>query len=275
MKSIQQMMGKQSVKVLKKFICKTCQHPVIQKEMVIPFGPYRGRKVAVHEGCKCKDMEIVRKVLQTNKQQKQKKLAKLFQGHSLINTSLQRAAFETFQVRTDSLKKVKEDMIQYAKDFHPETSTNLLFVGGFGVGKSHLAVAITKELMKQGYSCLFLSVPKLLTKIRQTYSGTTNFNEAMILELIESVDLFVLDDLGTEYTNKKKSDDNWTHTKLFEVLDSRQGKPTIYTTNLNGEQLKKKVNGRNLSRIMDGTEVVHMNGVDYRMRGRVHYEKGN
>lgn len=270
MRAIKKSVFRPEEKLIDEFICKGCGFPVQQKEMIIPIGPYKGDKTIANYGCRCEDLKLVENVIKQSKENKLKRLNRIFDENSLINKSLRTATFKNYNPTTTELGYAKSKLMEYAKEFKKDESSNLLLVGDYGVGKSHLAVAITKELINKGNTCLFLSVPKLLTKIRQTYSGNTNFNEADILDLIASVDLFVLDDLGTEYTNLKNNDDNWTHTKLFEVLDSRSGKPTIYTTNLTGDQLRGKVNSRNLSRIMDGTEVIEMNGPDYRMRGFRH-----
>lgn len=253
--------------ILNEYQCDGCGKFVKEAEMVIPFGPRKGETVVAKIGCKCEDIKLAKQVIENNKKAKLDRLLKIFNEHSLINESLKTASFKSYHPTTEELGNAKRRLMIYAKEFDKKNSPNLLLVGNFGTGKSHLAVAVTKELMHKGFTCLFLSVPKLMTKIKQTYNGDTSFNEADILELIESVDLFVLDDLGAEYTNLTKENDNWTQTKLFEILDSRSGKPTIFTTNLSSDELEEKVNARNLSRIMDGTEVIKMFGPDYRMRG--------
>ncbi len=227
----------------------------------------KGILLSLIKVAKCEDIKLAKQAIQQKKESALNRLRKDFDDHSLINKSLSTATFKTYKPTTVELGEAKTRLMQYVKDFKPYESNNLLLVGSYGTGKSHLSVAITKELMRNGHTCLFLSVPKLFTKIKQTYGGNSTISEADILDLIESVDLFVLDDLGTEYTNKRSNDDNWAHTKLFEVLDSRLGKPTIYTTNLSSEQLREKLNSRNLSRLMDQTEVIAMSGPDYRMKG--------
>lgn len=254
-------------KLLEKFTCEGCGRNVERKEMVIPFGPRKGEIIIANLGCKCEDIRLVEQAIKQGKANKAKKLQKLFEGNSMMSKALERASFKTYHPPTEELGNAKRRLMAYVKEFHPEKSSNLLLVGTYGTGKSHLAVSVTKELMEKGFKCLFLSVPKLLTKIKQTYNGNGNFSEADILELIENVDLFVLDDLGTEYTNKRDENDSWAHTKLFEVLDSRSGKPTIFTTNLKSSQLVEKMNERNLSRVMDGTEIIKMDGPDYRRKG--------
>lgn len=252
--------------LLREFVCDGCGRSVKETEMVIPIGPRKGEKIIAKLGCKCEDIKLAKRALELSKKSRLDKLQRIFNDNSLINQSLKSATFKNYHPTSEELGNAKRKLMKYVKEFDKNKSHNLLLVGNYGTGKSHLAVAITKELINAGYSCLFLSVPKLLTKIKQSFDGNTKFKEADILELIESVDLFVLDDLGTEYTNQHRDNDNWTHTKLFEVLDNRSGKPTIFTTNLSSKELEMKVNTRNLSRILDGTEVIEMNGTDYRRR---------
>lgn len=260
---------------IQELTCEGCNQIVTQKEMTIPVGPRKGETFIANMGCKCEDIAIAKAEVKARKDGKLNKMQQSFNEHSLVNRSLQKATFRNYKPTTWQLGDIKSRMMQYAREFDVNQSSNLLLVGGYGVGKSHLSIAVTKELIAKGHTCLFLSVPKLLTKIKQTYGGNSEFDEADILNIIESVDLFILDDLGTEYTNARTGNDNWTHTKLFELLDSRSGKPTIYTTNLTGEELRQKVNSRNLSRIMDGTEVIEMDGPDYRMRGLKKHESTN
>src|SRR5699024_452498 len=123
----------------------------------------------------------------------------------------------------------------------------------------HLSVAVTKELMRKGKSCLFVSLPKLLTKIKNTYSGG-EVSEDKLLKMIQDVDLLVLDDVGAEQQT------DWVNSKLFEIMDDRAGKATIYTTNLNSKELRKQIGERNFSRMMDNLQIIPMNGRDYRRK---------
>lgn len=254
-------------KLLKTYICDGCGRNVQKKEMVIPMGPRKGEVIIADLGCKCEDIRLVEQAIKQGKENKINKIKKIFDNNSMMNRSLQNATFKTYNPTTPDLHEAKRNLMAYAKNFDKEKSSNLLLVGTYGTGKSHLSVSLTKELMQKNYTCLFLSVPKLFTKIKETFNSSSQFSQSDIFTLIESVDLFVLDDLGAEYTNAKNGIDNWAHTTLFEVLDNRQGKPTVFTTNLNSNQLAHKMNDRNMSRIMDGTKVIEMNGPDYRRRG--------
>nr|WP_279665210.1 ATP-binding protein [Ectobacillus ponti] len=151
-------------------------------------------------------------------------------------------------------------------NFDKEKPQNLLLAGSYGTGKSHLARAATIELMQQGYSCMFISVPKLFAKIQESFNKNSSFSESQFISYLQSVDLLVIDDLGTEHYGKDTDGESWGHTKLFEILDGRAGRHTIYTTNLVEEALEDKVNGRNFSRILDNTEIIYMVGPDFRRK---------
>ena len=50
-------------------------------------------------------------------------------------------------------------------------ATNLIFLGPPGVGKSHLAVALTIEAISHGYSAYFITATKLIEDLRKAYQS--------------------------------------------------------------------------------------------------------
>ncbi|HHY74063.1 MAG TPA: ATP-binding protein [Bacillus bacterium] len=253
--------------VLDEYMCE-CGQLVQKTEMELLFGPKAGEMVIVNAGCKCEDIKLAAEAEEAHRRMKKRKMDDFFKQNSLVNKNLQSATFENYIPPNQAFTDAKYKLVEFAETFNPDNYQNLLLVGTYGTGKSHLSYAAVKKVMDLGYSCLFLSVPKLLTKIKETYNRQSKFSEEEILEFILEVDLLVLDDLGAEYTNKRNGDenDNWAQSKLFEVIDSRAGKHTIYTTNLNSADLEEKVNSRNFSRILDNTEIIVMNGPDYRKK---------
>lgn len=187
------------------------------------------------------------------------KVTRLFDENSLINKDLQKASFDNYEPNTNS-KSALELTKRYADIFNMDKPRNLLLYGNYGTGKSHLSVAITKNLMEKGYTCLFISMPKLLSKIRTTYNKNSQQSESDLMQYLEDVDLLVLDDIGAE------KDNEWSISKLFEIVDGRIGKHTIYTTNFEPSELRKKIGERNFSRVMQNTYEVKMIGEDYRLR---------
>ncbi len=203
---------------------------------------------------------MVQQILQENAAARRAKLQKVFDTNSLIPKKLLPATFENYQPGNESQALAKQKGMEYADHFDTEESRNLLMTGPYGVGKSHIAVSIQKRLMHLGFSCIYISTPKLLTKIRDTYNRDSEHNELELLEMIEQVDCLVLDDIGAE------NGTDWTASKVFEVVESRLGKHTIYTTNLSGRQLEKQIGERNMSRLSQDTEWLKVVGEDYRRR---------
>ncbi|WP_010529028.1 ATP-binding protein [Lentibacillus jeotgali] len=257
MESVKQHMKSPEQKVLQTFGCDGCHQHVSQTELIIPSGPRKGERVIANYGCRCEDIKLAKAAEQNYSQLKHRKLMEKFNYYSLINESLKEATFDNFDAYDTNLKQAKKKVLAYSHSF--DRKQNLLLTGDYGTGKSHLSLSITKALMKKDYECLFLSLPKLLTKVKGTYN-TKGVTEEELLTIIQRVDLLVLDDIGAEQQTE------WSTSKLFEILDDRSGKATVYTTNLSSDELKKRVNERNFSRMMDNTNVIVMNGSDYRRR---------
>lgn len=256
-----------TMNILDEYDCEGCGESGVRLvEMPIMGGPEKGKLERFTLGCKCKDKPIAQSVVQNEHKAKMNRAKDVFDQNSLVNQSLLKASFENYYPTSAELDRAKKDVFTFVKEFDPTVGNNLLLTGTYGTGKSHLSFSAAKKLIEIGHTALFLSVPKLLTKIKDTYNSKAQFSENDLLDYIANVDLLVLDDLGAEYTNMKNGGDNWTWTKLFEVIDSRSGKSTIYTTNLTGNELEAKVNPRNFSRMMENTTIVKMFGRDYRKK---------
>ncbi|WP_174615250.1 ATP-binding protein [Virgibacillus ihumii] len=257
MESIKQHIKIPKHNLLQTFVCDGCNQYVSQTELIIPSGPREGERVIANYGCRCEDIKLAKAAEQKYSRLKRSKLMDSFNYYSLINDSLKEATLDNFELLDSNLKRAKEKVLAYIHSF--DRKQNLLLKGNYGTGKSHLSISITKELMKRDYECLFLSLPKLFTKIKRTYD-TKGITEDELLNVIQHVDLLVLDDIGAEQQTE------WSTSKLFETLDDRSGKATIYTTNLSSDELKERVNERNFSRMMDNTNVIVINSLDYRRR---------
>lgn len=206
------------------------------------------------------ERRLVESILKENDLRKKENIKKMFEEKSLINVELQKATLDNYVPTTELLQKAKKIAIKYVNSYSKDNPINILLFGNYGTGKSHLSVGITKALMDKEITSIFISMPKLHTKLRDTYNKKSQQSEAEIMKALEDIDLLVLDDIGAE------KDTEWANSKLFEILDSRQGKHTIFTTNLNENNLKAHVGERNYSRLMYNTHLVKMTGDDYRLR---------
>ena len=150
---------------------------------------------------------------------------------------------------------------------------SILFTGKTGCGKTHLAVAIVRELVNRSavYDVKFITAPELLLEIRATFRPSAHKyddggrceadTEQDILDKYSKCELLVLDDLGAE----KVSD--FTIQSLYLVIDRRNRdlRPTIVTTNLSLEEIETQIDARMASRLAD-MKVVKLTMPDYRKK---------
>lgn len=237
-----------------------CGEQVKVYEVEIPFGPSEGKKIETKMGCKCEDLKLAKQALDERHQKKVEKMISYFESHSLINKELQQATIDSYQPSDETQVKAKKIAQRYIDVFDKKEPRNLLFCGSYGIGKSHLAKSITDGVIEKGYSAIFISVPKLLSKFRSSYNKESEISEGQMIEALNHTDVLVLDDLGAEKSSE------WAIEKLFEVIDSRQGMHTIYTSNYCPKDLIQRLGERNFSRVVNrDTTIVEIEGDNYRL----------
>ena len=102
-----------------------------------------------------------------------------------------------------------------------------MLLGPSGVGKTHLAVAALKEVIRHGHAGLFCDYRELLKEIQASYNPASESTEMSVLEPIRTVELLVLDDLGASKPSA------WVLDIIGLVLNARynERRMTILTTN--------------------------------------------
>ena len=146
----------------------------------------------------------------------------------------------------DDLRNLRE-ALRHAQDFAAAPWSWLVYSGGPGCGKTHLAVAIANTRMLRGEPVLFQVVPDLLDHLRASFSPNSTVTYDELFEEVRSSSLLVLDDFGSQ------SSSPWAEEKLFQIVNHRYNHalPTVVTTNLAPEGLEPRL----LSRIMGGASI--------------------
>ena len=128
---------------------------------------------------------------------------------------------------------------RFVEDY-PVEKTGLLFVGSVGVGKTHLAVGVIKDLIREkGIHCLFCDYRELLKSIQNSYNPSVQATEMEILRPIFEAEVLVLDELGAVRSTE------WVFDTVNYVLNSRynDNKTTIITTNFpDGQETNAEIN---------------------------------
>ncbi len=111
---------------------------------------------------------------------------------------------------------------------YPVDNTGLLLIGSIGVGKTHLAVGIIKELiLSKGIACLFYDYRELLKQIQNSYNDSVKATELEVLRPVFETEVLVLDELGAVKPTE------WVWDTVSLILNTRynDNRTTIITTN--------------------------------------------
>jgi DNA replication protein DnaC len=169
----------------------------------------------------------------------------------------------------------------------PATDSGLLFVGGPGTGKTHLVVALVRELMlAKGAHVLFYEQRELLKALQGTFDAGSTQRESEVLGPVQAAEVLVLDDLGAGRTT------GWARDVMHDVIAHRYNEQRLLliTSNLpTGDEteaqrgvrqgqaspegllsLRDRLGDALMSRLYEMCRVVPVAGQDYRSGIKMH-----
>ncbi len=190
-----------------------------------------------------------------------------------------RADFENFILPRDNpvaaggLSQAMLMARSYASEYPAVDKPGLLFFGGPGAGKTHLAVAVLRRLLSRGFEGVFFDFQDLLERIRAGWSDTAGATSKEAYSAALDTEILVLDDLGAHRMI------DWVEDTVTAIITHRcnHRKPMIVTTNLLDPEagqvrhmdtlLEQRIGMRARSRLFEMCRVVRMPNVeDYRIR---------
>jgi DNA replication protein DnaC len=171
----------------------------------------------------------------------------------------------------------------FARDFPNVKPPGLLFMGDPGVGKTHLAVGVMKQLLDKGHECVFFDYQNLLDRIRSGYDAASGAADREAYRAALDAPVLVLDDLGAHRVTE------WVEDTVTSIITYRcnNRKPMIATTNLPDQDvggkeveytgaggtpvykktLSEMIGTRARSRLFEMCKVIRMPAVeDYRVK---------
>jgi len=167
-----------------------------------------------------------------------------------------------------SLKQAKLVAQGFIRDYPGTSEKGLLLMGPSGVGKTHLAVAALKELLRRGHQGIFCDYRELLKEIQASYNPQSESTEMKILEPIRNTEILVLDDLGASKPSI------WVLDIIGLVLNARynERRVTILTTNYFDESPAAELSARlpNGDRVKIVKEDSLADRIGARMRSRLY-----
>ncbi|MVB10254.1 IstB-like ATP binding protein [Caprobacter fermentans] len=159
-----------------------------------------------------------------------------------------------------AMREILQNCRKYAETFSIASSQNLIMQGATGLGKTHLSLAVANEVLRKGYGVVYCSVNNLISRLENEHFGREETGDTG--SLLESCDLLILDDLGTEFRS------SFSVAAIYNIVNTRLllRRPTIISTNLSMRELQDRYSDRFASRIAGNYVRLMFLGHDNRMQ---------
>lgn len=185
----------------------------------------------------------------------------VFFNESILSKEVAKASFANFEVKSELDQQALNYGKRLARDYVKGMEGNAVLKGPTGVGKSHLSMAIAKQINEtfknynQARTVIFVSVAKLMQLLKDNFDKKdSKYSQERMTKLLTECDYLILDDLGKESTtgNSVRSTGDWKYSFLFNILDNRE--TTIINTNFTVKELQKIYDNAFVSRVLKGAK---------------------
>lgn len=226
------------------------------KARVMDMTDFGGRKLTMNcPTCSqaARDAEAARKVAEAEGQRRHKVAALNYAAG--IPVRFQARTLESYRHELPGQKRALNVARRFVESWpeQREKGTSLIFTGGPGTGKTHLACAIGSALM-QGHlaAVCFGTVLELLRTVKDTYRKDSPRTETEAIADLLRYDLLILDEVGVQIGSEHEKN------LLFEILNGRYQDclPTILLSNLNAADLEAFLGQRVMDRYRECGAVV-------------------
>lgn len=140
---------------------------------------------------------------------------------------------------------------------------NVVFYGSFGLGKSHLAMAITRNLCQKGFRCLYTSTASFVNELCAAQKTLTL---SSLFKRLDRYDLITLDELGYTPQSQEGAD------LFFQLISQRyERRSLMITTNLVYSEwgkvfMSSTATAAAVDRIIHNCETFNLQGESWRAR---------
>lgn len=188
-----------------------------------------------------------------------------------LSSKMQLCSFDSF--RTDfypdapvgscpNCRTAMSGILSYCRHYAENFSMNsksICMLGLTGLGKTHLSLAIARTVSGLGYNVAYGSAPNFLRAVEKEHFGRAE-SETDTMELLQSADLLILDDLGAEFESQ------FYISTVYNIVNTRMnaGMPTIISSNFTPQELQRRYTDRIVSRVLATYDYLCFFGEDIR-----------
>lgn len=176
--------------------------------------------------------------------------------------------FELWNPGDPTLRRARDRAREFVEEY-PAVEKGLLFVGGAGTGKTHLATAVLRELVdRKGVTGLYVDMLDLIQQLQMSIESASVTREAILAPVVQA-EVLVLDELGAGKVSP------WVMDLIYYIINTRymRRRVTLCTSNYRDtpgkpgdETLADRVSARVRSRLFEMCTVVELRGTDFRQR---------
>lgn len=158
--------------------------------------------------------------------------------------------FENYAKDTESRGRNFQACKDYADNFkdHFRAGRCMIMSGSVGTGKTHLAIAIAKQVLADlGATVRYTTVSNLLAEMKATYGGDSKRTDQHVMDEMTDPNLLILDEVGTT----KQSE--FEMSTIFSLINTRYECmfPTIVISNLGLSQISDAIGERCYDRLRE------------------------
>ena len=152
-------------------------------------------------------------------------------------------------------------VLELSRGSYVERRENLIFIGSYGTGKTHLAIALGISACHQGKRVRFYTAAGLINELMEAHA---QLRISKLEASLAKCDLIILDELGFVPFSKEGAE------ALFTFCSSRYERGSlVITTNLDFARWKEvfgdeALTGALLDRLTHRCHILEMNGESYR-----------
>lgn len=244
-------------------ICPICNK---EKPKVEFQHPFKDELTEVTAACPCEIKELEDFEKAQKMKEKKRKIDRILRMSSELD-NIKELTFGNY-LKREGNEHVIESVKDAVSNFNELQGMGLFIFGISGNGKTHATAAGGNELLKQGYSVIFLTEKDLLNRLKATnnFNNHETFSEVMGASV--NADLLVWDDFLSS-TRLSADEKDW----MFQIINGREraGKPIWFTSNLTPDEFQSKEietvldpKGRTWWRILNNTTPVLNRATNYR-----------